>query len=404
MQSFLHWFEQGQAEVKREQESSSHNQVRLMTVHASKGLQAPIVFLPDTTATPHNRTQILWPDTKQNSNDSLIPLWAPRASDYDSSFKDKRDLKIAQDEEEYRRLLYVAMTRAEDRLYLCGSQGKKKVADGSWYQLCESLLRGMGYIEDVPFDIGGDAVIKADTGEVLNALRYTSAQEKPPKDKSKTAAKRYTIDPIPDFYMQIPKAEPNRPQPLTPSRPSDSDPAVRSPLDADEGYKFSRGNIVHHLLEILPQLSTDKRQMACEKYLKNPAHELNSVQQAALVEEIMAVMNHPEFAAIFGTKSRAEVPIVGLLSKHDVSEFYAISGQIDRMIVEDNRILIIDYKTNRPPPTRQADVPKVYWKQMAAYKRVLSSIYPDKEIECALLWTDGPNLMPLDHKLIDTHT
>jgi len=391
LQKFLFWFRQGQAEVKREQESSSANQVRLMTVHASKGLQAPIVFLPDTVKVASNKPLILWP-----KDETGLPLWAPREAQRDHNCTARIEQQKIKSEEESRRLLYVALTRAEDRLYICGTQEKKTISDKCWYQLCWMMLQNMNGVQKFDFTLGDTPVIDADSGEALPGLRYISAQTKDHKDdKQDSPADRLPLPPTPDWILNPPPPEPSPPRPLAPSRPSDPEPAIRSPLQADDSWRFSRGNLVHQLLEILPQLPAPRQQSACRAYLAKPAHGLTETQQQALTAEIIAVLNHPEFAPIFGADSRAEVPIVGLLDKQTQSDYYAISGQIDRMVVESDRILIIDYKTNRPPPATESEVPDIYWRQMAAYQSALSHIYPDKAIECALLWTDGPRLMPL---------
>ncbi|MGM0423245.1 MAG: double-strand break repair helicase AddA, partial [Pseudomonadota bacterium] len=391
LQKFLFWFRQGQAEVKREQESSSANQVRLMTVHASKGLQAPIVFLPDTIKVASNKPLILWPADERG-----LPLWAPREAQRDHHCTARIEQQKIKTEEESRRLLYVALTRAEDRLYICGAQEKNKPSDKCWYQLCRMMLQNMNGVQTFDFTLGDSPVIDTDSGQPLEGLRYISAQTKDHEDdKENITADRLPLPPVPNWILSPPPPEPSPPRPLAPSRPSDPEPAIRSPLQADDSWRFSRGNLVHQLLEILPQLPAARQQNACRAYLGKPAHGLNQAQQEELTAEIIAVLNHPEFAPIFGPDSRAEVPVVGLLDKQAQSDYYAISGQIDRMVVEADRILIIDYKTNRPPPEDESAVPDIYWRQMAAYQTALAHIYPGKTIECALLWTDGPRLMPL---------
>ena len=82
---------------------------------------------------------------------------------------------------------------------------------------------------------------------------------------------------------------------------------------------------------------------------------------------------------------------------------FVLSGQIDRLVVTGNEVLILDYKTNRPPPSAPEDAAESYLRQMAAYRAVLQRIYPDRPVTCALLWTDGPRLMPLPHWLMDRH-
>ena len=401
MQSFLHWFRQGQSEVKREQEGSEHKHVRLMTVHASKGLQAPIVFLPDTTMLPQNKFQILWPD-----DDDQFPLWVPRKEYRNDLYKDDLANKTMRQSEEYRRLLYVALTRAEDRLYICGAQSTKKCPPGSWYDLCARMMQSMPDIQNINFTLGDTPITDPQTGEVKQALQYTSAQTTAHSDdtkQGKTQKPTRPLNPVPDWAYTTPMDDPLPPKPLAPSRPSDPDPAIRSPLMADDHYRFARGNLIHQILEILPQISPDKQRQTCAHYLAQPAHDLTSAQQSELCDEILNVIHHPEFGVIFGPNSRAEVPIVGLINKQDQQDFYALSGQIDRMVVEDHRILIIDYKTNRPPPAHHDDVPDIYWRQMAIYQSALEKTYPGKTIESALLWTDGPRLMPLPNDILQTY-
>lgn len=392
LQKFLFWFRQGQAEVKREQESSSGNQVRLMTVHASKGLQAPIVFLPDTVKSMINKPGVLWPETEDE-----LPFWTPRKDQGDPHCQARLDAQKIKQEEESRRLLYVALTRAEDRLYICGAQDKGRLPEGCWYQLCQMMLRDMNDVQTIPFLMGDLPVTDIDSGQPSPALSYISPQTAPYKDKSEdsTDTQRTPLPDLPAYLSTPPPPEPSPPRPLAPSRPSDPEPAIRSPLQADDSYRFSRGNLVHQLLEILPQLPESRRETACRTYLAKPAHQLTTAQQTALCAEIIKVLHHPDFAPIFGADSRAEVPITGLLDKQAQSDYYAISGQIDRMLVEAQRILIVDYKTNRPPPRDESGVPDIYWRQMAAYQSALAHIYPGRRIECALLWTDGPHLMPL---------
>jgi len=120
-----------------------------------------------------------------------------------------------------------------------------------------------------------------------------------------------------------------------------------------------------------------------------PTHGLHAEEQYEICRQTLAVLHHPEFAAIFGPGSQAEVPLVGLVEGH------VLSGQIDRLVVEDKRVLVVDFKTLRPPPTSEAEVAPVYIRQLALYRAALARIYPTREIRCALLWTEGPTLMPI---------
>ncbi len=397
LQKFLFWIKQGKAEVKREQDSAQINQVRLMTVHASKGLQAPIVFLPETTTVPSNKSQIMWPE-----NESDLPLWAPRKAEYDPLLNERSEKNNIAQLEEYRRLLYVALTRAEDRFYVCGAAKQKNIKDDSWYGVCRLMLQSLPEVHEQDFEIGGDPVLN-ENGQIMTSLVYKTEQTAPFKDKSAPDATRTRPDPPPAWLHIPPDDEPDPPRPLSPSRPSEDEPAAKSPLAADDHYRYARGILIHQLLQFLPEIKTDKRYISCQKYLAKPAHGLSPDQQEEILAEIMNILENPEFFVLFGPDSSAEVPVTGLIENQQGHNFYAVSGQIDRMVIKDDKILIVDYKTNRPPPVRAKDVQPIYLKQMAAYKTVLEKIHPDKAIECLLLWTDGPTLMPLSSEQLEKY-
>jgi ATP-dependent helicase/nuclease subunit A len=388
LQKFINWFSRGEAEIKREQERGGADLVRIMTVHGAKGLQAPIVFLPDTVKKLHDhnrgRVRLLWPE-----DETGVPLWSSRTEFDAPIYAGQQQAAQARQEEEYRRLLYVALTRAEDRLYICGYHGVKKPKPDCWYQLVADAFPPSAQ----KIACGAD-----EEGEELFIRRLEQAQDTAPeKEKNRKEKTDAAREPLPAWVWRPPEEEPSPPQPLTPSKPDDTEPAMKGPLVEGEGWKFSRGIIVHQILEILPQLPQERWEKALAHYLARPHLNMPVEQQKAFAAEILAVLRHPEFSAIFGAGSRAEVPVVGVTGNR------ILSGQMDRVLVTDSRVLIIDYKTNRPPPQRPEDVPVVYLKQMAAYRSVIHNIYPQHEIKCALLWTDGPLLMPLSDKALDSY-
>jgi len=154
---------------------------------------------------------------------------------------------------------------------------------------------------------------------------------------------------------------------------------------------------VHRLLQSLPELTPDARAAAARRWLERPGQDLAPEQVAALIGETMAILEDPRFADLFGPASRPEVPISGLVGAH------VVSGQVDRLVATDDRVLIVDYKTNRPAPEDVAAVAPLYLRQMAAYRAVLARIYPGRAIECTLLWTEGPRLMTLPDALLDRY-
>jgi ATP-dependent helicase/nuclease subunit A len=199
---------------------------------------------------------------------------------------------------------------------------------------------------------------------------------------------------LPDWVHRPPPAEPDPPRPLTPSRPSGAEPPALSPLVAQGRDRFKRGLLVHRLLQALPELPIEEREVAARRFLALSTHRLTAEEQDEIRRETLAVLDHPDFAALFGPGSQAEVPLIGLIGGQ------ALSGQIDRLVVAEDRVLIVDYKSLRPPPDSEHAVAPIYLRQLAAYQAALERIYPDREIRCALLWTEGPRLMPISPEIL----
>jgi ATP-dependent helicase/nuclease subunit A len=132
-------------------------------------------------------------------------------------------------------------------------------------------------------------------------------------------------------------------------------------------------------------------------------HGLDAAEQAAICAETLAVLREPGFARLWGPDARSEVPVVGLIPGPTPGSGHALSGQIDRLLVTAERILIVDFKTVRPPPLSAAEVPPLYLQQLAVYRAALGRIYPGRAIECAFLWTDGPRLMAIAPELLARH-
>lgn len=383
LQGFLAWIQRGRSEIKRDLEQGGRSQVRVMTVHGAKGLQAPIVFLPDTRQVPREGSgRLLWDDD--------IVLWSPRQA-YEGELAEKlrNDMNVrAQDE--YRRLLYVAMTRAEDRLYVCGWDTRKQAPDGTWY---DHIREGLCPIA-APFDFDAGAWM-AD-GWTGTGLHLSAAQSAPP-DRPERPAEVIAPPALPDWIARPAPTEPAPSRPLAPSRPDREDPAPVSPTGGEDGSRFRRGLVVHRLLELLPPLPAGKRVPACRAWLARHAHDLSAAWRAEVAGETLAILNHPDFADLFGPGSRAEVPLAGVVGDR------VISGQVDRLIVRDGDVAVVDYKTNRPMPEDGAGTAPAYLSQMAAYRTILREIFPDRRIRCLLLWTAGPRLMELEDDLLDRH-
>ena len=383
LQGFLHWLEAGEQEVKRDAEHGG-NAVRVMTVHGAKGLQAPVVFLPDTLQVPSQGPKMLWDE------DQGLALWPPRTGDLEAVGRKLREAARHAQSQEYRRLLYVAMTRAEDRLYVCGYNTRKSPPEGCWYELVQQGLSGIA--EEHAFDATGDLPQEGWQG---TALVLESPQRTDAKADREDVGAAPEAGPLPDWAQAPPAAEPAPPRPLAPSRAPETEPPVRSPLSGDGGAAYQRGRLIHRLLQTLPDLPAETRREAGRRYLDSPSHQLDAAQAEAILEETLRIVEAPEFQHLFGPGSRPEVPVVGLLDRGLGPE--AASGQIDRLAVTEAAIVIVDYKTNRPPPETPEEVPQVYRAQLATYRRLVQRIWPDRPVETWLLWTDGPRLMQITH-------
>jgi ATP-dependent helicase/nuclease subunit A len=385
LEGFLHWMAAGAVEVKRDLEQSAANEVRVMTVHGAKGLQAPVVILPDTMAKPTSSPELLWLNT--------LPFWPPRRHFEPAMCRRLRAEADTARDEEYRRLLYVAMTRAEDRLYICGHHGARAPAEDCWYNLVRDGLADLA--DPAPFDF--TAAIKR--GWQGDGLRYKTAQASAPKADESDHDISTDSAALPDWVKISAPEEARPPKPLAPSRPSEA-PSVASPLGSDDGQRFKRGLIIHRLLQTLPEVLAPDRPATAERLLRSRALALDPTEQRDIADTVLSVLENPDFADLFGPDSKAEVPLVGAIEMARGPE--VIAGQVDRLVVRDSEVLIVDYKSMRPPPSAKEDVPMAYLRQMATYRSVLRRVWPDRPIRCALLWTENPSLMILDDAQLDS--
>jgi len=389
LQQFLHWQAGGKTEIKREQEAAG-DKIRIMTVHAAKGLQAPIVILPDTVHQTASigkigvAERLLWAPY----NGTVVPLWSPRKEDDCPFYAQLLLERKTRLQEEYRRLFYVALTRAADRIIVAGCKNSTRDMSGEcWYKMAERAFLQME--GSVPAGIVFESFI-ADARADLPGLRLSNPQTGAP-DMERDVQGEVTAAPACNDWSWLerePAEEDSPPRPWSPSRPSDPDPAMVSPLAArDDHYRFRRGNATHALLQFLPGLPRAQWESAGNQYLGK--QDLSNAVREDVLRETLTLLTHSDFAPLFGPGSMAEVPITGLINGK------LISGQIDRLVVTDSEILIADYKTNRPPPADPKDIPAIYRTQLRAYRDTLEKIYPDRKIRTVLVWTDGPRMMEI---------
>ena len=365
--------------VKREMEGARH-EVRVMTAHGSKGLEAPIVFLPETTmkggarGSPLMRTEaggFLWCASKANDCEAS------------AAARERREKK---DAEEALRLYYVALTRARDRLILCGRIDARTKDEnvGGWYAAAQAAFAHEDVAPGVR-EIGDDG-----------RRRFG-----PDPMRAQALAPRAAPAPVPTPAWTLAPAAPETPAARY-AAPSTLEGEARgsapSPLAAVAGLgRYRRGEIIHRLLQLLPDLEPEERRTAAGRLL-GAERDLTDDQRAEMASAAFGVLEDVRFAAVFGPGSRPEVSVAG--GARGLPAELKIAGRVDRLVVTPDRVLVVDYKTNRPSPDRIEQADPAYLSQMAVYAAVLAEVFPDRPIEAAIVWTDGPKLMAVPEKVM----
>ena len=365
--------------VKREMEAG-RDEVRVMTTHGAKGLEAPIVFLPETTTSSGARGSPLMATADGGF------LWSTSSKGDCTASRAARDLRARLENEEALRLLYVALTRARERLVLCGrlaASRKEESLKGWWTQIRAGFEHA---------DIAG-VLRPAACGDVV-ATRYGPD----PQTMTADAEQKPAPAPLP-AWAGAPARSDALGRYASPSDLGDgAKAAAASPLSGVGGRgRFRRGDLIHRLLQILPDLApTDWAAGAAA--LLSRERDLSEAQRAEMADAALSVLADPRFAEVFGPGSRAEVAIAGSAAR--LPPGLKVSGRIDRLVILPDRVLVADFKTNRPSPARIEDADPAYLRQMAIYAAVLAEIFPNRRIEAALVWTDGPKLMPVPEILV----
>ncbi|MDB5494336.1 MAG: helicase, UvrD/Rep family [Phenylobacterium sp.] len=372
-------FESLSITVKREMEAA-RDEVRVMTAHGAKGLEAAIVFLPETTLTQTQRGSPL-----METEDGGF-LWCPSKDRDCEPSAAARERRAKREEDEAFRLLYVALTRARDRLVLCGrapKRGDEAKLKGWWGAVSAAL----DHAEIAP------KVRTVACGE-MQIRRYGPD----PQTAQAAASPAPPTIPVPAWAAQVAPPEAFGRY----ASPSDLGEGARiaapSPLAATGGLgRFRRGDLIHKLLQLLPDLPASAR-AAGARALLGRERDLTEAQASEMTAAALSVLDDARFAEVFGEGSRAEVAIAG--SAAALPPGLKISGRLDRLVVLKDRVLVADFKTNRPSPAEIEDADPAYLRQMSIYWAVLTEVFPGRRIEAALVWTDGPKLMPIPENLI----
>jgi ATP-dependent helicase/nuclease subunit A len=406
---FVHWLRDDTRIVKRDMEQG-RDEVRVMTVHGAKGLEAPIVFLPDTCTTAsagrNGGGPIAMPGIERPLATADPFVWQVKGAGKLAPISAAKAAHEAKERAERDRLLYVAMTRARDRLYVAGFEGKRGRAPGCWY---EQIVEGLS-----------DLVQPIETAQ--GTVQRIASPQTAEFDKPKIAFADTMPDvPLPAWAHQRVTREPQLTMPLAPSRlaPYETDhegepastpapvdklaePPPLTPAALADQSRFLRGTLTHALLEHLPNFPPKTWPKIAKPFIAERGAGLSARTQASIVTEALAILADKTFGPLFGPGSSAEVPIVAEIPRpKGDGPALRLTGQIDRLIDNGREVLIVDYKTNRPPPATLDKVADAYIFQLAAYRLALAQIFGAKPIRAAILWTDGPRIVEIPSETLD---
>jgi len=376
--AFLAMAESLDLSIKRDMESAG-GAVRVMTAHAAKGLEAKIVFLPDTCGAPAGKH-----DPKLyalGEADEAALLWSIGKDSDPVALQQAREAHRRGEREESQRLLYVALTRAEERLYICGAHGVNGRADGCWYDaICDALESSC---ETLPDPLDATATI----------LRRGAI---PPRfDLSRRAPPAAAVD-VPAFAKTKARPEVTSPPPLRPSSALAGADLIANGADGvaarrDEADRLLNGRLVHALLQHLPACAPDHRQRAARRFLAARGGFLDEDRREALAQSALAILADPRLAPLFGPDSTPEVDIVATLENGAV-----VSGRIDRLAETATEALIAEFKTGRP----RAKLEDAHVRQLALYRAAIAPLFPGKRLRCFLIYTQNASVLEADESAL----
>ena len=379
LQRFLDWFDRGEVEIVRDP-SAPLDAVRVMTAHGAKGLQAPLVVLADACIDPTQspRSVIGW---RYDPDAPPLPIFAPRKEEGGGPLDAAVEAVKAKELQEHWRLFYVAATRAEEQLVVAGSLGTR--AKGvpyplSWYAVAAQAMTTLGVPES-------------------EGARIYAGDEPLVPAKAVEGGVSATVVVLPDWARRSAPVEARPARPLAPSSLGDDAVADPPPTPAMRAAA-ARGRLMHSLFERLPGVAPDARAGAADRWLLDTGGLADAAVRADIVAAVLAVLDSPDLAEMFGPETLAEAPLTAV-----VGDGLVVAGTVDRLLVTADRVRVVDFKTGRRAPATPDEVPRFHLRQMAAYVAALQVLFPGRTVEAALLYTTGPTLFTLPPALLAAH-
>ncbi|MCP4922843.1 MAG: double-strand break repair helicase AddA [bacterium] len=359
LQGFLHWFDQFSGVVKREI-SQSPDEVQVRTVHSAKGLQSPLVILPDSVRIPKVRDSLIRHEKGM--------AWMPPSKGHIPQTRYIQSAHQERIEQEYRRLLYVAMTRAENHLIVSGWSAKEDPEEGCWYDV---VTRGLNSLPNVQMGQEGDLVFQENFEGVV--VSENSANKKnPPLHK-----------PLPAWASQVFEDKPEE----VPLQKQTTQPRIES---------LEKGSWIHLLLEHLPRVSASQRR-ALARRLLSPS-DVDAVSFELIYTEVSRLLENPTLQPLWASNARYEVPILGKL------EGISRNVRLDYLAVTSEHVHVVDYKTDATPASQIQQISSSYIQQMAEYVFLLEQLYPNHTIKASILWTHSGVLQDLPLSLVKRYS
>ncbi len=401
LQGLVQFIEDADIEIKRDMDQA-HDEIRVMTVHGAKGLEAPIVFLADTLTkrSASHAPRILALDPPGGGPDTPPPLvWRLGKTHDTEPVRRAAEAEAAAADGEGRRLLYVAMTRARDRLYIAGHNTRTKSTadeqDGHWHALLTEALTKDAVPVENPYGLGFSVLRMGDLTDPGHDDGVGAAEVKP-LQRPAWLDRPATFEPPPPRLVAPSTAWLSSPDAAV----GQSEPPPINPLAPSGVHRAAeRGRLIHRLLQILPEIDPTSRSETARRFLESRARDWSAAERNAMVEETLTLFDVPDLAPLFTARSRAEVPVTGMVDgPHGTIQ---VAGIIDRIAVGAENVIIADFKTNAEPPGAIDDVPEGYVLQVAVYRDLVQRLYPHHSVDAILIWTATATVMPIPPAVLD---